>query len=67
LASDPPPGWTELQTRARDAKTPAELTAAIDEMNKLLTAYEKATGDGHGVAKPKKRRKRSAEEQDPKP
>jgi len=67
LASDPPPGWTALQVKARDAKTPEELAATIGEMNKLLAAYEKAAGDGHDLAKHKKRRKQSANQQGPKP
>ena len=67
MASDPPPGWTALQVKARDAKTPEELAATIGEMNKLLAAYEKAAGDGHTLAKHKKRRKQSADEPGPKP
>ena len=47
MAPKPPPGWTELQERAKQAKDPKELAAIIDEMNRLLTAYEKAAGDGH--------------------
>ncbi|MGC2448416.1 MAG: hypothetical protein WA477_12290 [Candidatus Sulfotelmatobacter sp.] len=43
-----PPGWIALQERAKQAKDPRELAAIIDEMNKLLTEYEKAAGDGHG-------------------
>jgi hypothetical protein len=36
-----------LQERAKRAKTPAELSAIIDEMNALLGEYEEAAGDGH--------------------
>ncbi len=47
MLPDPPPGWTALQARAKRAKDPRELAAIIDEMNRLLTEYEKAAGDGH--------------------
>ncbi len=46
----PPLGWLALQERAKRAKTAAELSAIIDEMNDLLTEYEEAAGDGrHGA------------------
>ena len=44
---DPPSGWIDLQERAKCAKNAEELAAIIDEMNKLLSEYEKAAGDGH--------------------
>jgi len=44
---DPPPGWLALQEKARTAKDAKELSAIIDEMNALLSTYEKAAGDGH--------------------
>lgn len=44
---DPPTGWLDLQARAKSAKNAEELAAIIDEMNKLLSQYEKAAGDGH--------------------
>ena len=44
--SDPPSGWIDLQARAKRAKNAEELAAIIDEMNKLLSEYEKAAGDG---------------------
>jgi len=44
---DPPTGWIDLQERAKRAKTAEELSAIIDEMNKLLSEYEKTAGDGH--------------------
>jgi hypothetical protein len=44
---NPPPGWTALQERAKQAKDARELAAIIDEMNELLAEYEKAAGDGH--------------------
>ncbi|MFZ3264449.1 MAG: hypothetical protein WA172_10650 [Terriglobales bacterium] len=47
MLPDPPPGWTALQERAKQAKDPRQLAAIIDEMNRLLTEYEKAAGDGH--------------------
>lgn len=43
MLPDPPPGWSELQKRAREAQTAQELSAIIDEMNRLLSNYEKAT------------------------
>ncbi|MGA9528112.1 MAG: hypothetical protein WBS24_08355 [Terriglobales bacterium] len=42
----PPPGWADLQERARRTKDPTELAKIIDEMNALLTEYEKTSGDG---------------------
>ena len=47
MPPEPPPGWTELQERAKRAKDAKELAAIIDEMNRLLAEYEKAAGDGH--------------------
>jgi D-serine deaminase-like pyridoxal phosphate-dependent protein len=47
MLPDPPPGWTALQERAKQAKDPRQLAAIIDEMNKLLSEYEKAAGNGH--------------------
>ena len=47
MLPDPPPGWTALQARAKRAKDLRQLAAIIDEMNRLLTEYEKAAGDGH--------------------
>lgn len=47
MLSNPPPGWTALQERAKQVKDPIELAAIIDEMNDLLAEYEKAAGDGH--------------------
>ena len=44
---DPPSGWIDLQERAKRAKNAEELAAIIDEMNKLLSEYEKEAGDGH--------------------
>lgn len=41
----PPKGWATLQEKARRASDPAELANIIDEMNRLLTACEKAAGD----------------------
>jgi hypothetical protein len=43
---DPPTGWIDLQARAKRAKNAEELAAIIDEMNQLLSEYEKAAGDG---------------------
>jgi hypothetical protein len=47
MLPNPPPGWTVLQEKAKQAKGPRELAAIIEEMNKLLGEYEKAAGDGH--------------------
>jgi hypothetical protein len=47
MLDDPPPGWTALQERAKQAKNARELAAIIDEMNRLLSEYEKAAGNGH--------------------
>ena len=44
---NPPPGWIDLQERAKRAKNPEELAAIIEQMNKLLSEYEKAAGGGH--------------------
>ncbi len=38
---------TALQERAKQAKDPRQLAAIIDEMNNLLSEYEKAAGNGH--------------------
>jgi len=46
MLPDPPPGWAALQEAARRAKDPAELARIIDQMNKLLTDYEKVSGNG---------------------
>jgi hypothetical protein len=39
---DPPPGWSALQAKARRAKDPSELASLIDDMNRLLSQYEKS-------------------------
>ena len=46
---NPPPGWVELQNRAHRAKDAEEFSAIIDEMNRLLSAHEKAAGEGNEV------------------
>jgi len=41
-----PPGWLTLQLSAQRAKTAEELSRIVDEMNRLLTEYERrAQGD----------------------
>jgi len=60
MPSNPPPGWTALQERARQVKDPRELAAIIDEMNQLLSDYEKAAGDGHGEGRLPARSRNSA-------
>ena len=39
---DEPPGWHDLCARLRTAKTVDECQAILDEINRLLTAHEKA-------------------------
>ena len=51
MLPDPPPGWSALQQRARQAKSAKELAALIDEMNLLLTECEKAARDADGLRK----------------
>lgn len=43
---NPLPGWIELQNRAHKAKDAQEFNRIIDEMNRLLSAHEKAPEDG---------------------
>jgi len=38
---EPPQGWAELQKRAKDARSPEELADVFDEMDRVLTEYEK--------------------------
>jgi hypothetical protein len=45
---DTPPGWNALQERAKRVKDPQELVGLIEEMNQLLSEYEKTAGDGNG-------------------
>ena len=47
---NPPPGWIALQQRAKQIKDPQELVDLIEEMNQLLSEYERSTGDGDGNA-----------------
>jgi len=58
MLPDPPPGWAELQKKARRARDPKKLTAIIDEMNKLLSEYEHAAGDCPDEKPPKKSRRK---------
>jgi hypothetical protein len=44
MALEEPPGWRELQERARRERDPEKLAAIIDEMNRLLTMWEKQAG-----------------------
>jgi len=41
LLPNPPPGWSELKKKAAEATNARELSAIIDEMNRLLSRYEK--------------------------
>ena len=43
---NPPPGWIELQNRAHRAKDANEFGEIISEMNRLLSASEKAVSNG---------------------
>jgi hypothetical protein len=45
---NPPPRWIALQERAKQIKNPQELVDLIEEMNQLLSDYERAAGDGDG-------------------
>jgi hypothetical protein len=45
---DTPPGWNALQERAKQVKDPLELVDLIEEMNQLLSEYERTAGDGNG-------------------
>jgi len=42
----PPPGWSELQNRAQQAKNVEEFNAIMDEMNRLLATQENAASQG---------------------
>jgi len=46
MLQKPPPGWAELQRKARHEKDPKKLARLIDEMNQLLSEYEKGA-KGH--------------------
>jgi hypothetical protein len=39
---DEPPGWRELCARLQTAKDVGEFQAILDQINRLLTAHEKA-------------------------
>jgi hypothetical protein len=47
MPANPPPGWAELQNRAHRAKDAREFNEVINQMNRLLSAQEKAAGNGH--------------------
>ncbi len=57
---DTPPGWTALQERAKQVKDPQELVDLIEEMNQLLSEYERTAGDGNGNGRHPQRRKTTA-------
>lgn len=65
MPPEPPPGWTELQERAKRAKDSKELAAIIDEMNEVLAKYEKAAGDGHEPSRDPIRDSESAGNKEP--
>ena len=62
---NPPPGWLALQEKARRTKDPQELAAVIEEMNQLLTEYEKIAGDGTGNGQGGAKRPKSAKKNTP--
>jgi len=71
---DEPPGWSELCARLRTAKDVAECQAILDEINRLLTAHEKAhpepmpekASKPESVPPAKSRRPRNDSERQPK-
>lgn len=38
---DEPPGWRELQEKAQNERNPQKLMLLIDQINQLLTEWEK--------------------------
>jgi hypothetical protein len=52
--AEEPPGWRELQERAKSERDPRKLEAIIAEMNRLLTECEKRAGNGN-VSRPTSR------------
>src|SRR5215470_14680386 len=58
MGLEEPPGWRELQEKARRAKDARELSEVIDEMNRLLSEWEKRAEDGpHGRGRGRESRK----------
>lgn len=51
---DEPPGWRELCAKLRTAKDPDEFQAVIDQINRLLTAHEKAQAGSARTEAPRK-------------
>ena len=43
---DAPPGWLALRERMNVAKTPDEVNEVVEEMKKVLDAYEAKMGSG---------------------
>lgn len=60
MPANPPPGWIELQNRAHRAKNAQEFNQIIDEMNRLLSAHEEATGNGSQAEEPSANDRKSA-------
>jgi hypothetical protein len=56
MLQKPPPGWAELQSKARHEKDPKKLARLIDEMNQLLSEYEKAATGRSEKGRPEKAR-----------
>jgi len=44
--ADEPPGWRELCAKLQTAKEPDEFQALLDQINRLLTEYEKSHPEG---------------------
>jgi len=42
---DEPPGWRELCAKLKTAKDIDEFQAVLDQINRLLTAHERAHSD----------------------
>jgi hypothetical protein len=57
---DEPPGWRELCARLRTAKDVAEFQAILDQLNRLLTAHEKAHPESLPDKTPKAKVRNSA-------
>jgi hypothetical protein len=45
IEEEEPPGWSELCAKLRIAKNADEFQVVLDQINRLLTAHEKAHHD----------------------
>jgi hypothetical protein len=55
--ADEPPGWRELCAKLRTAKEADEFQAILDQINRLLTDYEKSHPEGASETSPAKPQK----------